>query len=88
MHDDLFEGACAASDLSARLLTEVSRAIADLQAAEHRYADGSRCAGSSPATVPFGLRRDVTMCRKRLAALRQILAGVLGPDGGNHAASA
>lgn len=88
MHDDLFVGACAASDLTARLSAEVARAKTELDAAERRFNDAAAMTPDILRTVPFGLRRDVSASRRRLAALLQVLDGVIGPNGGPHAASA
>ncbi len=88
MHNDLFAGVCAASDLAARLAGEVTRATADLEAAEQRFREAAMHSPGGQVAVPFGIRRDVTTSRKRLAALQQVLDGIIGSEGGCHAASA
>lgn len=88
MHNDLFAGVCAASDLTARLAGEVTRATVELETAEQRFRDAAHHSPGGQIAVPFGIRRDVTTCRRRLAALQQVLNGIIGPEGGCHAASA
>jgi len=88
MDNDLFAGACAASDLAARLAGEVTRAVIELEAAELRYRTAAHRSPTGPVAVPFGIRRAVSACRSRLAALQQVLDGVIGSEGGCHAASA
>lgn len=88
MQDEIFEGTCAASDLAARLHGDLRRALADLAAAESVYQAAAQRAADGPASIPLGVRRDVSTCRRRLAALRQVLDDLIGPDGGCHAASA
>ncbi|MBL8725846.1 MAG: hypothetical protein JNK49_17515 [Planctomycetes bacterium] len=88
MQDEHFVGMCAASDLAARLQSELHRALGDLAAAEAAYRAAADYATTGPASIPLGIRRDVATCRRRLAALRQVLDDLHGPDGGCHAASA
>ncbi|MCC7061933.1 MAG: hypothetical protein IT456_03955 [Planctomycetes bacterium] len=88
MENDLCAGACAASDLAARLATEVARANADLEAAEQRFRAAASHSPGGQIAVPFGIRRDVSASRRRLAALQQVLSGILDSEGGFHAASA
>jgi hypothetical protein len=88
MENDLFAGVCAASDLAARLAAEVARANADLEAAEQRFRTAAIHSLGGPVAVSFGIRRDVSTSRRRLAALQQVLDGILDSEGGIHAASA
>ena len=88
MDNDHFSGACAASDLAARLAADVARATTELEAAEQRFLAAAHRVAGGLIVVPFGIRRAVTACRRRVAALQHILDGVIGPDGGCHAASA
>lgn len=86
MHDDMQSGVCAAADLWSRLAAEVARAAVDLEAAECRYRDA--LAKADPQAIPLGLRADVATGRRRLAALQNLLDGILTPDGGPRARSA
>ena len=88
MDNDLFAGACAASDLAARLATDVAQAITELEAAEQRFRAAAHRVAGGLIVVPFGIRRALTASRRRVAAMQQILDGVIGPAGGCHAASA
>jgi hypothetical protein len=88
MDNDHFEGACAASDLAARLAADVAHAITELEAAEQRFRDAAHRVAGGLIVVPFGIRRAVTACRRRVKALQQLLDGIVGPGGGCHAASA
>ena len=88
MDNDLFAGACAASDLAARLAGDLTRAQADLESAEQRFRYAAHDSPVGHIAVPFGIRRAVAAGRQRIAALQQVLDGVIGPNGGCHAASA
>ena len=87
MDNDHFAGACAASDLAARLASDVAHAITELEAAEQRFRAAAHRVAGGLIVVPFGIRRAVTACRRRVAALQRMLDGILGPEGGCHAAS-
>jgi hypothetical protein len=88
MDNDLFAGACAASDLAARLAAEVARAITELEDAEQRFREAAHRVAGGLIVVPFSIRRAVTACRRRVAVLQQILDGVVCPNGGRNAAIA
>lgn len=88
MDNDLFAGACAASDLAARLAADVAHAITELEAAEQQFREAAHHVAGGLIVVPFGIRRAVTAGRRRVAALQQVLDGVIGPTGGRHAAIA
>jgi hypothetical protein len=84
MDQELFEGAaCAASDLTARLLAELAMASRRLAAAEMTY----RAAAATGLPIPFTVRQARTRSRREVANLRQMLAGLPG-GGGDHAATA
>jgi len=88
MQDETYEGTCAAADLAARLSAEVVTAAAELAASEARFQAAVGDPQRSGSAVPFNLRRELGISRRRLAALEQVLAGVLAGEGGCHAASA
>jgi hypothetical protein len=88
MQDETYEGTCAAADLAARLSADVATAAAELEASEVRFQAAINTLTGSSQPVPFSLRRELGVCRRRLAALEQVLAGVLAREGGCHAASA
>ena len=82
---DLFEGAaCAASDLTARLLRDLASADQQLALAEARV----RAVTVSGDSVPSRLRAEHRQCRRLVASLRQMLAGLPGCEGGPRAALA
>ena len=85
MDHELFEGAaCAASDLTARLLTELALATRRLASAESDY----RAAAATGLPIPFAVRKARTLRRREVSNFRHMLAGL--PCGGevDHAASA
>jgi hypothetical protein len=88
MQDDTYEGTCAAADLAARLNAEVATAAAELAASEARFQAAIGDPQQPHQQVPFNLRRELGICRRRLAALEQVLTGILTREGGCHAASA
>lgn len=84
MDHDLFEGAaCAASDLTARLLAELRRAGHDLAAAEAELVAAVR----EGRAIPFAARRRRAACRHEINNLRRLLAGLPNHPGGDHAAA-
>jgi hypothetical protein len=85
MEHELFEGAaCAASDLTARLLAELAGASRRLAAAEVAY----RAAAATGTAIPFAARQARTGARREVANLRHMLAGLPGGGEGDHAATA
>ncbi|MCU0863607.1 MAG: hypothetical protein MUC36_07455 [Planctomycetes bacterium] len=85
MDHELFEGAaCAASDLTARLLAELATATGRLEQAERDY----RSAAATGLPIPFAVRKAGTLRRREVSNIRHMLAGL--PCGGevDHAASA
>lgn len=85
MDHDLLEGAaCAASDLTARLQADLARADERLALAEARV----RAVTVAGVPVPSGLRAEHRQCRRQVASLLQVLAGMPAFDGGCRAALA
>jgi hypothetical protein len=85
MDQELFDGAaCAASDLTARLLADLAQAANRLSAAESRF----RAATASGLPIPLGVRAERTVCRQQVAFLRHVLEGMPTCGGDYHAASA
>ncbi len=85
MDHDLLEGAaCATSDLTARLLADLARADEQLALAEARV----HAVTVTGVAVPSGLRTEHRQCRRQVASLLQVLAGMPGLNGGWHAALA
>lgn len=85
MDHDLLDGAaCAASDLTARLLADLARANERMALAEARV----RTRLAAGATVPDAWRAERRSCRAQVASLLQVLSGMPAVIGGRHAASA
>jgi hypothetical protein len=85
MDYELFEGAaCAASDLTARLLADLRRAGHDLAAAEAELVAAVR----EGRPMPFGARQKRASCRHEMNNLRRMLAGLPSHPGGDHVATA
>ena len=85
MDTDLFEtAACAAADLTARLLAELSQAHARLAIADAR----AHAALARGLTMPADARTERILCQRQIAVIRQVLDGVPSVEGGNHAAIA
>ena len=71
-----YEAACAAADLTARLvgdLTEASAQFADAQKELNLAAAKARAEGT---VIPFSIRARRTACRDHVNLLRRILAGI------------
>lgn len=85
MDHEQFEGAaCAASDLTARLLAELAAASRRLATAGAAF----RVASATGLPIPFAVRQARTGCRREVANLRHMLAGLPGGGEGDHAATA
>lgn len=78
------DGACAAADLTARLLAELAQADHRLALAEARF----RAAAATNLPVPLAIRHERTTCRRQVASLQAMLDGMPGTMEGPHAASA
>jgi len=87
-HEALDSAACPASDLGARLDAELSQATARLHAAELRFRAASAESITSHSPIPFAVRRQRIECRRQVALLQQVLAGMPTIEGGRHAESA
>ena len=85
-YEDLMDGAAcdAASDLTARLLAELSRAQAELAVAEGRM----HTALAVGAAIPPDVRSERILARQKVAVLHQVLDGMPSVEGECHAASA
>ena len=82
---DLIDGAaCAASDLTARLLAELAQAQAQLAISDAR----AHAALAIGQPVPKNVRTERVLQRRQVAVIRQILDGVPSVSEDNHAASA
>ncbi len=85
MDIDLLEGAaCAGSDLAARLSAELARATDSLALAEARVR-AEAAVGVAPSALARAAARG---CRRHVASLRQLLAGMPDFTWGSHAATA
>ena len=88
MDHELFEGfdgaACAAADLTARLLADLHQAASRLALAEARF----RAAAATGAPIPFAVRHERTVCRRIVASLRQVLDGLPGGTEEQYVATA
>lgn len=85
MDHELLEGAaCAGSDLTFRLLAELSQATARLHSVE-KLLTAARIAGERP---PAAMRAEHLLCRRSIASLRHMLAAMPDFEGGCHVASA
>lgn len=78
------DGACAAADLTARLLAELAQADHHLALAEARF----RAAAASSTPVPLAVRHERTTCRRHVASLQAMLDGMPGGTEERHVASA
>ena len=78
------DGACAAADLTARLLAELAQADRRLALAEARF----RAAAASGAPMPLAVRHERTSCRRQVASLQAMLDGMPGNPEESHVASA
>jgi hypothetical protein len=84
MEYELFEGAaCAASDLTARLMAEMRRAGHSLAAAEAELVAAVR----TGQPIPFAARRRRAECRHEIHNLRRLLAGMPSHPGGDRASA-
>jgi hypothetical protein len=79
-----FDGAaCAAADLTARLLAELTEAGAQLAAAQQEFNRAAARARADGAVIPFSTRARRTACRDQVSLLRRVLAGIY-TNGGAH----
>ncbi len=69
--------ACAASDLTARFLSDLAKANDRLALAEARY----RAAAATLLPIPEPVRADRLACRRQVTMLRQVLAGMPAVEG-------
>ena len=82
---DLIEGAaCAASDLTARLLAELAQAQAQLAISDAQ----AHAALATGLPVPRSVRSERVLQKRQVAVIRQILDGVPSVSEESHAASA
>ncbi len=89
MNIEPFDGAaCAASDLTARLLAELVQANRQLADADEQFRVTATRAHAEGSPIPFRVRAHRTECRRQIAMLRQVLAGMPYSGGGCHVASA
>lgn len=89
MNTEPFETAvCAASDLAARLRAELAQARCQLDDAEERFLEASADSATLHLPIPFQVRRDRVRCRREVALLRHVMAGMPNIEGDHHAASA
>ena len=89
MEPELFEtAACAASDLTARLLAELAQATSLLADAEARFLAARARADHGEPPIPFHVRRNRIECRRQVTLLHQVLAGMPAIEGECHAQSA
>lgn len=88
MDHELFLGcdgaACAAADLTARILADLAQAAQHRAVAEARY----RAALAAGTPVPLAVRLERTATRRQVDALHQLLDGMPGDPETFHAASA
>lgn len=88
MDHELFSGcdgaACAAADLTARILADLAQAAQHRAVAEARY----RAALAAGTPVPLAVRLERTATRRQVDALHQLLDGMPGDPETFHAASA
>lgn len=88
MDHELFSGcdgaACAAADLTARILADLAQAAQHRAVAEARY----RAALAAGVPVPLAIRLERTASRRQVDALHQLLDGMPGDPETFHAASA
>lgn len=85
MDMELIEGAaCAASDLTARLHAELTRAQAQLAITTARV----HAIMARGDNLPLDLRNDRILHEEQVAVLHQVLAGVPCIEGDHHAVSA
>jgi len=78
------DGACAAADLTARLLAELALADHRLAIVEARC----RAAAATGDRLPLALRHERTSCRRQVASLQAMLDGMPGSLEERHVASA
>lgn len=72
-----FDGAaCAAADLTARLLAELTEASAQFAAAQQELNLAAARARADGTVIPFSIRARRTACRDEVNLLRRVLAGI------------
>ena len=72
-----FDGAaCAAADLTARLLAELTEASARFAAAQQEFDLAAAKARADGTLIPFQVRARRTACRDEVSLLRRALAGI------------
>ena len=72
-----FDGAaCAAADLTARLLAELTEASAQLAAAQQAFHRAAAHARADGTVIPFSIRSRRTAFRDQVCLLRRFLAGI------------
>jgi hypothetical protein len=87
-HEAYESAACAAADLAARLVAELSLANARLESAERSYRAAAASAIRSQGAIPFAVRKQRIECRRQIDCLLQVLAGMPAAAGEGHAESA
>ena len=72
-----FDGAaCAAADLTARLLAELTDASAQFAAAQQEFDRAAARARADGTVIPFSIRARRIACRDEVSLLRRVLAGI------------
>jgi hypothetical protein len=72
-----FDGAaCAAADLTARLLAELTEASAQFAAAQQEFNHAAARARADGTVVPFSIRARRTACCDEVDLLRHLIAGI------------
>jgi len=67
---------CAAADLTARLLAELTVASAQFAAAQQEFNRAAATARADGTVIPFSIRARRTACRDEVSLLRRVLAGI------------
>ena len=84
-----FDGAaCAAADLTARLLGDLAEASARFADAQREFSLAAARARAERTVIPFSVRSRRTACRDQVGLLRRILAGIYNCSGEAHVDSA
>jgi|RhiMethySRZTD1v2_1073278.scaffolds.fasta_scaffold02362_7 hypothetical protein len=78
---------CAAADLTARLLAELTVASAKFAAAQQEFNRAAATARADGTVIPFSIRARRTACRDEVSLLRRVLAGIY-TTGAAHVESA
>ena len=83
-----FDGAaCAAADLTARLLAELTEASAQFAAAQQEFNRAAARSRADGTVIPLRTRARRTACRDQVGLLRRVLAGIYS-NGAAHVESA